>query len=172
MRESYTPIVESLHNTLDAIDLKLIDLLSNDSSATYVDIARQIGVSDATIHIRIRRLREMGVIGNFTISVDNNRLGYDHLAFIGIDVEPGSAEQVTNCLSSSDEILEIHEMHSKFDLLLKVRAKNLNELKDIVVNKIRILPHVLEAELMIILKTRKEEQIVRMQNESELHSWK
>ena len=172
MRESYTRIVESLHNTLDAIDFKLIDLLSKDSSATYVDIARQIGVSDATIHIRIRRLREMGVIGNFTISVDSNRLGYDHLAFIGIDVEPGSAEQVTNCLLSLDEILEIHEMHSRFDLLLKVRAKNLNELKDIVVNKIRILPHVLEAELMIILKTRKEEQIVRMQNESELHSWK
>jgi len=172
VRESYTPIVESLHNTLDAIDFKLIDLLSKDSSATYVDIARQIGVSDATIHIRIRRLREMGIIGNFTISVDNNRLGYDHLAFIGIDVEPGSAEQVTNCLSSLDEILEIHEMHGRFDLLLKVRARNLNELNDIVVNKIRILPHVLEAELMIILKTRKEEQIVRMQNESELHSWK
>jgi DNA-binding Lrp family transcriptional regulator len=75
-------------------------------------------------------------------------------------------------LSTLDEILEIHEMHSRFDLLLKVRAKNLNELRDIVVNKIRSSPHVLEAELMIILKTRKEEQIVRMQNESELHSWK
>jgi Lrp/AsnC family transcriptional regulator for asnA, asnC and gidA len=172
MRSSYTPIVESLHNTLDAIDFKLIDLLSKDSSTTYVEIARQIGVSDATIHIRVRRLREMGVIGNFTIAVDNNRLGYDHLAFIGIDVEPGYAEQVTNGLSTLDEILEIHEMHSRFDLLLKVRAKNLNELRDIVVNKIRSSPHVLEAELMIILKTRKEEQIVRMQNESELHSWK
>ena len=172
MREVYTPIVESLYNALDAIDFKLIDLLGKDSSTTYVDIARQIGVSDATIHIRVRRLREMGVIGNFTISVDNNRLGYDHLAFIGIDLEPGYVEQVTNGLSSLDEILEIHEMHSRFDLLLKVRAKNLNELRDIVVNKIRTLPHVLEAELMIILKTRKEEQIVRMQNESELHSWK
>lgn len=170
MRESYTPIVESFHNTLDAIDFKLIDLLSNDSSATYVDIARQIGVSDATIHIRVRRLREMGAIGNFTISVDSNRLGYDHLAFIGIDVEPGYAKQVINGLSSLDEILEIHEIHSRFDVLLKVRAKNLNELRDIVVNKIRTLLHVSEAELMIILKTRKEEQIVRMQNESELHS--
>ena len=172
MRESYIPVVESLHNTLDAIDFKVIDLLSKDSSTTYVDIARQIGVSDATIHIRVRRLREMGVIGNFTITVDNNRLGYDHLAFIGIDVEPGYAEPATNGLSSLDEILEIHEMHSRFDLLLKVRAKNLNELRDIVVTKIRTLPYVLEAELMIILKTRKEEQIVRMQDESELHSWK
>jgi DNA-binding Lrp family transcriptional regulator len=114
----------------------------------------------------------MGVIGNFTISVDNSRLGYDHLAFMGINVEPGYAEQVTNGLSSLDEILEIHEMHNRFDLLLKIRAKNLNELRDIVVNKIRTLPHILEAELMIILKTRKEEQIVPMRNEVEVHSWK
>jgi Lrp/AsnC family transcriptional regulator, regulator for asnA, asnC and gidA len=120
----------------------------------------------------VRRLREMGVIGNFTISVDNSRLGYDHLAFMGINVEPGYAEQVTNGLSSLDEILEIHEMHNRFDLLLKIRAKNLNELRDIVVNKIRTLPHILEAELMIILKTRKEEQIVPMRNEVEVHSWK
>ena len=54
----YTPMVESLYNALDAIDFKLIDLLSKDSSITYVDIAKQIGVSDATIHIRVRRLEK------------------------------------------------------------------------------------------------------------------
>jgi Lrp/AsnC family transcriptional regulator for asnA, asnC and gidA len=166
---TYTPMVESLYNVLDALDLKLIDLLSKDSSITYVDIAKQIGVSDATIHIRVRRLRETGVIGNFTISVDNNRLGYDHLAFMGINVEPGYAEHVTNGLSPLDEILEIHEMHNRFDLLLKIRSKNLNELRGIIVNKIRRLPHILEAELMIILKTRKEEQIVPIQNEVEVN---
>src|SRR5829696_9189607 len=127
-------MVESLHYSLDMIDYKIIDILAKDSSTTFVDIGKRIGVSDATIHIRVRRLREMGVIGNFTISVDNSRLGYDHLAFMGINVEPGYAEQVTNGLSSLDEILEIHEMHNRFDLLLKIRAKNLNELRDIVVN--------------------------------------
>ena len=56
-------------------------------------------------------------------------------------------------------------MHNRFDLLLKIRAKNLDELRDIVVNKIRSLPHILEAELMTILKTRKEEQIVPIRKE-------
>src|SRR5688572_33435039 len=108
-------MVESIADALDAIDFRIIDLLSKDSSTTFVDIAKQIGVSDATIHIRVRRLREAGIIGNFTISVDNNRLGYDHLAFMGINVEPGFAEDVTNDLSSLHEILEIHEMHNRFD---------------------------------------------------------
>jgi Lrp/AsnC family transcriptional regulator, regulator for asnA, asnC and gidA len=158
-------MAESVADMLDAIDFRIIDLLSKDSSSTFVDIAKHIGVSDATIHIRVRRLREAGIIGNFTISVDNKRLGYDHLVFMGVNVGPGFAEEVANGLSTIDEILEIHEMHNRFDLLLKIRAKNLDELREIVVNKIRSLPHILEAELMTILKTRKEEQIAPIRNE-------
>ena len=165
-------MVATLQDSIDAVDLKIIDILGKDSSTTFVDIAKQIGVSDATIHIRVRRLREAGIIGNFTISVDNNRLGYDHLAFMGINVEPGFAEDVTNDLSSLHEILEIHEMHNRFDLLLKIRAKDLNELRDIVVNKVRTLPHILETDLMTILKTRKEEQMVPISNEIVIPSWK
>jgi Lrp/AsnC family transcriptional regulator, regulator for asnA, asnC and gidA len=165
-------MVATLQDSIDGVDLKIIDILGKDSSTTFVDIAKQIGVSDATIHIRVRRLKEAGIIGNFTISVDNNRLGYDHLAFMGINVEPGFAEDVTNDLSTLHEILEIHEMHNRFDLLLKIRAKDLNELRDIVVNKVRTLPHILETDLMTILKTRKEEQMVPIRNEIEVHSWK
>ena len=61
---------------------------------------------------------------------------------MGVNVGPGFAEEVTNGLSSLDEILEIHEMHNRFDLLLKIRAKNLDKTRDIVVNKIRTFaPH-------------------------------
>lgn len=161
-------MVESLHYSLDMIDYKIIDILARDSSTTFVDIGKRIGVSDATIHIRVRRLRELGIIGNFTISVNNNRLGYDHLAFMGINVEPGFAEEVSNGLSLFEEILEIHEMHNRFDLLVKIRATDLEDLRDIIVNKIRRLPRLLEAELMTILKTRKEDQIVPIQNEIEI----
>ena len=170
MNEKLPPMVESVADTLDAIDFRIIDLLSKDSSTTFVEIAKHIGVSDATIHIRVRRLKEARVIGNFTISVDNKRLGYGHLVFMGVNVGPGFAEEVTNGLSSIDEILEIHEMHNRFDLLLKIRAKNLDELREIVVNKIRSLPHILEAELMTILKTKKEEQIVPIRNEIKVSS--
>jgi Lrp/AsnC family transcriptional regulator for asnA, asnC and gidA len=150
---------------LDNINLKIIDFLSKDSSTPFVEIAKQIGISDATVHIRVRRLLAAGIINKFTISVDNNRLGYDHLAFMGINVEPGFAEELTDELSKVDEVLEIHEMHGRFDLLLKVRAKDLDQMRDIVVNKIRILPHIIETELMTVLKSRKEEQIVSLKKE-------
>jgi Lrp/AsnC family transcriptional regulator for asnA, asnC and gidA len=150
---------------LDNINLKIIDFLSKDSSTPFVEIAKQIGISDATVHIRVRRLLAAGIINKFTISVDNNRLGYDHLAFMGINIEPGFAEELTDELSKVDEVLEIHEMHGRFDLLLKVRAKDLDQMRDIVVNKIRILPHIIETELMTVLKSRKEEQIVSLKKD-------
>jgi DNA-binding Lrp family transcriptional regulator len=84
---------------------------------------------------------------------------------MGINVEPGFAEELTDELSKVDEVLEIHEMHGRFDLLLKVRAKDLDQMRDIVVNKIRILPHIIETELMTVLKSRKEEQIVSLKKD-------
>jgi Lrp/AsnC family transcriptional regulator for asnA, asnC and gidA len=140
-------------------------MLSKDSSMPFVEIAKQIGISDATVHIRVRRLIAAGVIKRFTISVDNNILGYDHLAYMGINIEPGFADEVTEGLLKIDEVLEIHEMHGRFDLILKIRAKDLDQMREIVVNKIRKLPRILETELMTVLKTRKEDQIVSLKRE-------
>lgn len=153
------------YDQLDDVNLKILDILSRDSSTPFVEIAKQIGISDATVHIRVRRLTAAGIISKFTISVNNNLLGYDHLAFMGINVEPGSAEEVTVNLTKIDEVLEIHEMHGRFDLLLKIRAKDLNQMREIVVNKIRKLPNIIETELMTVLKSRKEEQMVSLKND-------
>jgi Lrp/AsnC family transcriptional regulator for asnA, asnC and gidA len=140
-------------------------MLSKDSSMPFVEVAKQIGISDATVHIRVRRLIADGLIKKLTISVDNNMLGYDHLAFMGINIEPGFADEVTEGLLKIDEVLEIHEMHGRFDLILKIRAKDLDQMREIVVNKIRKLPRILETELMTVLKTRKEDQLVSLKKE-------
>jgi DNA-binding Lrp family transcriptional regulator len=150
---------------LDEINLKIIDILSKDSSTTFVEIARKIGISDATVHLRVRRLIAGRIISKFTISVNNGRLGYDHLAFLGINVEPGFAEPVVLSLSNVEAVLEIHEMHGRFDLMLKIRSKDLEEMRDTVVHKIRTLPHILEIELMAVLKSRKEEQMVPLKSD-------
>jgi Lrp/AsnC family transcriptional regulator for asnA, asnC and gidA len=156
--------IHHMDGLLDDVNLRIIDILSKDSSTPFVEVAKQIGISDATVHIRVKKLISEGIISKFTISVDNDLLGYDHLAFIGINVEPGFADEAIAELSNLEEVLEIHEMHGAFDLLLKVRAKDLNQMRDLVEKKIRKLRRILETELMTVLKTRKEEQIVSLKN--------
>jgi Lrp/AsnC family transcriptional regulator, regulator for asnA, asnC and gidA len=157
--------VQINEDLLDEINLKVIDILSRDSSTRFVEIARKIGISDATVHMRVRRLIATKIIRKFTISVNNCSIGYHHLAFMGINVEPGFAEEVVLGLSNVETVLEIHEMHGKFDLMLKIRAKGLDEMRDVVVNQIRTLPHILEIELMTVLKSRKEEQMVHLKKD-------
>ena len=150
---------------LDNINLRIIDILSKDSSTTFVEIAKQIGISDATVHLRVRRLIAAGIITKFTISVNNNLLGYDLLAFMRLNTKPGFTDQVTQDLSYIEEVLEIHEMHNRFDLFLKIRAKDLDQMRDIIEHKIRTLPNIVETELMTVLKTKKEEHIVSLKKD-------
>jgi Lrp/AsnC family transcriptional regulator, regulator for asnA, asnC and gidA len=145
---------------LDDLNLKIMEMLGKDSSVSFVEVAKEIDVSDATIHNRVQRLIAAGIINRFTISVDNNRLGFSHLAYMGINIECGFIDDVTGNLCKVDEVLEVHEMHGMFDLFIKIRAKDLEQLRDIVQNKICRLPHILETELMTVLKTGKEEHSV------------
>ncbi|MFL6418502.1 MAG: Lrp/AsnC ligand binding domain-containing protein [Nitrososphaeraceae archaeon] len=71
---------------------------------------------------------------------------------------------ITEELSNIEEVLEVHEMYSRFDLFLKVRAKDLNHTRDIIENRICKLPNIVETELMTVLKTSKEEQIASSNN--------
>jgi len=150
---------------LDEINLKIIDILERDASKPFVEIAKELEISDATVHLRVRRLLAAGIIRRFTIATDSRLLGYDHLAFMGINIKEGSADEVNSMLSQFDEVLEIHEMHGRFDLILKIRARSLEEMRDIVVNKVRKLPQIKDAELMAVLKTVKEEQSVSLKKD-------
>ncbi|MDQ3718369.1 MAG: Lrp/AsnC family transcriptional regulator [Thermoproteota archaeon] len=145
---------------MDEINLRILDILSRDASRPFVDIAKELEISDATVHIRVRRLLAAGILRKFTIATDQALLGYDHLAFLGINIDQGSADQVIAVLSQFDEILELHEMYGQFDLLLKIRTKSLQEMRDIVANKIGRIPQITEAALMTVLKTIKEEQTI------------
>ncbi len=161
------PNVDDDLSQIDEINLRIINILKKNSSTPFVDIAKRIGVSDATVHMRIKRMIATGIINKFTISVDNDLLGYDHMAFMGINISPGSADQIISDLLKIEEVLEMHEMHGKFDLLLKIRAKNLIHMREIVENKVCKIPHILESELMTVLKTEKEEQTVSLDKDIE-----
>ena len=155
-----------LHSELlDEVNLRILDILGRDASRPFVEIAKELEISDATVHIRVRRLLAAGILRKFTIATDNVLLGYDHLAFIGININEGSADEVIASLSQFDEILELHEIYGQFDLLLKIRAKSLEEMREIVANKIGKVPQITEAELMTVLKTIKEEQMIPLKKD-------
>lgn len=155
-----------LHSELlDEVNLRILDILGRDASRPFVDIAKELEISDATVHIRVKRLQAAGILRKFTITTDNVLLGYDHLAFVGINLSKGSRDEVLVSLSQLEEILELHEMYGQFDLLVKIRSRNLEEMRDIIANKISKIPQITEAQSMMVLKTIKEEHTVPLKRD-------
>lgn len=155
-----------LHSELlDEVNLRILDILGRDASRPFVDIAKELEISDATVHIRVKRLQAAGILRKFTITTDNVLLGYDHLAFVGINLSKGSRDEVLVALSQLEEILELHEMYGQFDLLVKIRSRNLEEMRDIIANKISKIPQITEAQSMMVLKTLKEEHTIPLKRD-------
>ena len=147
------------------VNLQILDILSRDASRLFVDIAKELKISDATVHMRVKRLQAAGILRRFTITTDNILLGYEHLAFIRINTSKGSVDKVLIPLSQLDEILELREMYGEFDLLVKISTRSLEDIRDIIANKIRRIPQIMDAQSITVLKTIKEEHMISLKRD-------
>jgi Lrp/AsnC family transcriptional regulator for asnA, asnC and gidA len=148
-----------LEKFLDQLDLKILHALRNDARKPFLNLARKLKVSDATIHMRVRRLRKEGVIRGFYTDIDDRKLGYDTTAFIRVRLVPGTTDAVVRGLSTIRGIVEMHEVHSHSDLLLKVKAKSLAELRNKLVTEIGRVPNIVSKETSVVLRVVKENGI-------------
>lgn len=144
---------------LDEIDKKIIENLQKDSRMPFVEIAKELGVSDPTIHARVKKLQEAGIIERFTTILAPTRVEKGVAAFVQINLKPGTIEEVIGSLTDLQEMLEIHETHGDYDIIAKVRAKTNEDLRNLVVGKIQTVPNVTNTKVITVLKTRKEEQV-------------
>jgi len=141
---------------LDALDLRLVETLQKDSSMPFVDIADRLGVTEGTVRNRVRRLRRLGVIRRFTVSVDPLVLGQSVVAFVLLNAVNGRLNEVAKKLSSLDAVAEVHETHTYGDLLLKVRAKSASDLAGIISNDIKGVPGVAGTQVLSVLNVWKD----------------
>lgn len=142
---------------MDEIDYKILNALRDDARKPYLELAKEIGVSDATIHARVKKLVEEGVIKGFKAIIDDKKLGYEITVFVEVKVKPGTADIAISKLTKIDGVLEAHEIHGHCDILLKVRTKGLTELRDKIVNEIRAIEEIASTEAYTVLKIAKEE---------------
>ena len=75
---------------LDKLDLQIIQIMMEDAGISYADLGKQLFVSGGTIHVRIKKLQEIGIVKGTRLNVDLKLLGYDITAFVGIFLEKSS----------------------------------------------------------------------------------
>lgn len=117
----------------DALDATILEILRRDGRASFTEIGEKLKVSDVTVHLRIKRLLEKGIIKNISANLDYGKLEYPVLAFVELKVTPGTIGRVAETIRELEGVVEIYELHSHCDLMVKVRAKDLDDLRNKVV---------------------------------------
>ncbi len=144
--------------SIDGLDKNILSLIQDDARASFAEIAKKLGVSEGTVHIRVKKLSEKGVIQGFYTIISPEKLDKGLMAFIAMKANAPEYPHIVSELIKMSEIYEIHEVTGEFYSILKVRTKDKDTLADIL-NKIGAIKGVLSTHTMIVLKTDKEQII-------------
>lgn len=137
---------------LDELDLQILDLLIKDCRTPYLEIARICHVSGGTIHVRMKKMEELGIIKGTRILLNLPKLGYDVCCFVGIYVDKASSFQtVFDELANIKEVVELHLTTGEYSVFAKVICKNISDLQDILLNKINPIEGIQRTDTIISL---------------------
>ncbi len=142
----------SLINDLDAADKALIGLLRLHPRASVSELARRTGLARGTVHSRLDRLDESGVIIGYGPDIDPRAAGYDVQAFASVSIAQGRHDETIAKLSSIAEIVEVHTVTGDGDLLLRIIATT-NDHLHAVLQQVTHIPEVGRTETQLALAT-------------------
>jgi len=138
---------------IDSLDKKILNILSQNARIPFKDVAAECGVSRAAIHQRVQPLIENGVITGSGFDVNPKSLGYSTCTYIGLNLERGSMyKNVVARLNSINEIVECHFTTGSYTMLIKLYAKDNEQLMDLLNNKLQTIPGVVSTETLISLE--------------------
>lgn len=126
------------YHELDELDEKILKLIVNNARIPFLEVARSCGVSGAAIHQRVQKLTSLGVIKGSEFVIDVEKIGYGTFAYVGIFLNvPGSFNEMVTELEKIPEVVECYYTTGQYDLLIKVFAKNNNDLLHLIHHKIQ-----------------------------------
>ena len=138
---------------IDNIDLKILALLTEDAKMPYTEVAKKVFVSGGTVHVRMRKMEEMGIVKGTTLKMDYSKMGYDITAFLGVFLEKSSLyDQVIKKINQIPEIVKLHYTTGNYNIFLKLHCKDTNHLKDVLHDKIQRIEGLERTETIISLE--------------------
>ncbi len=148
---------------INEIDTKILNIIQTDARITNAEIARQVDLAPSAVLERVRKLEERGVIRGYAAEIDAVQVGFGLTAFVFVRTnECGSPTD--KLLANIPEVLEVHDVAGEESYLLKVRAKNTEELAKLLREKIKAVPNVLLTRTTVVLQTIKETTALPLEN--------
>ena len=118
---------------LDEIDHQILDILIDNTRIPFTDISKRLLISAGTVHVRVKKMEESGIIKGSSLNLEYVKLGYSFIAYVGIFLEKtNTTSEVLESLKKIPFITVAHITTGKFNIFCKVRARDTHHAKDII----------------------------------------
>jgi Lrp/AsnC family leucine-responsive transcriptional regulator len=143
--------------SVDHLDVRIIEILQANARETQADIARDVGLAPSAVLERVRKLEARGVIRGYSALVDPRAVALPLLAFVAVrSDEVGAEDRVAHALAEIPEVLEVHHVAGEDCYLVKVRARDAEDLGVLLRTRFGRIPGVRSTRTTIVLETMKE----------------
>jgi len=116
---------------IDNIDLKILNVLSNNAKMPYTEVAKKVYVSGGTVHVRMRKLEKMGIVRGTKLDIDYDKLGYNISSYMGIYLEKSFLyKETVKSLKKIPEIVEIHAITGQYTIFIKIICKDTSHFRN------------------------------------------
>lgn len=138
---------------IDKLDLQIIEHLTQDANISYADLGKKLFVSAGTVHVRIKKLQESGVVSGTRLHVDLKKLGYDVIAFIGIFLEKSSLyDSVAKELKKIPEIVRLNYTTGNYSIFAEIVCKDIGQLRSVLHDELQNIKGIERTETFISLE--------------------
>lgn len=138
---------------IDKLDRQILSELMHDSEQPYTELAKKLFVSGGTVHVRMKKLRDMGIVKGATLTVNHTKLGYDICAFLGIYLDKSSLfDDVAEELKKIPEVVEAFYTTGLYNIFAKIYCRDTTHLKNVLHDKIQKIPGIQRTETFISLE--------------------
>ena len=149
----------------DKIDIIILGELTQESNISIPKLSEKISINSSVVYSRINRLVRKGFIKKYTLEVDENLLGYPVKAMIGCNISSKQRETILEDIKNIEETREIIEITGRFDVLIWISAKSLDDLHELVSKKLPKINGITHTESFIEMKRHKLNFVSRINSE-------
>jgi Lrp/AsnC family transcriptional regulator for asnA, asnC and gidA len=139
---------------LDETDMKILTALYSDAWVSVPQLSKTLGVNLSVTYSRIKRLQRRGVIERFTVQVNEEALGLRAGALAGLNIDPKQRASVLSEIAKVEGVRLIREVTGRFDVMVTLRGKSLDELHRASYDVIGKIPGVIHAEIFMEVSRR------------------
>ena len=142
------------HNlNIDKLDLQIISEMMSNAEISYADLGKKLFVSGGTIHVRMKKLQELGIVKGTRLHVDLKMIGYDVIAFIGIFLEKSSLyDTVAKELRKMPEIVRLNYTTGSYSMFAEIICKDITQLRRVLHDELQKIKGIERTETFISLE--------------------